>query len=144
MDIELESPSGVLISGAGDSNVVEFIRRDTYEIVVLRDPEPGEWTVRVKGVVVSGEEPFTVSAYAESASMMVALDADKISYVYPEKVNLRATVIAEVPVIGASVTGTATRPDGSTVGFTLFDDGMAVHGDDIPNDGVYSLTIRLN
>lgn len=67
-----------------------------------------------------------------------ALTANKESFVFPEPIFIRANPMAPTNVVGATVNGTVTRPDGSIVPLTLFDDGLAIHGDIQTDDGVYS------
>ncbi|MEA3209809.1 MAG: hypothetical protein QOE70_2866 [Chthoniobacter sp.] len=50
----------------------------------------------------------------------------------------QCSVTAMDPVGGAEVKGVVTGPDGNLFYVTLYDDGLAAHGDEAANDGVYS------
>ncbi|WP_437734394.1 VWA domain-containing protein [Sorangium sp. So ce1335] len=44
-----------------------------------------------------------------------------------------------VPVTGAAVSAEMTAPSGAVTQLSLYDDGLAAHGDQVANNGVYSL-----
>ncbi|MEW6282212.1 MAG: choice-of-anchor X domain-containing protein, partial [Candidatus Eremiobacterota bacterium] len=64
------------------------------------------------------------------------LGADELTY--PEPQVFTVQVYAGDRVTGAEVTGAVTRPDGSQVEVTFFDDGVEGHGDELAGDGIYS------
>lgn len=51
---------------------------------------------------------------------------------------IEASPVAPMSVVGAIIQGTVTKPDGSSISITLYDDGAATHGDVFANDGVYA------
>ena len=75
--------------------------------------------------------------------LKVSVTTDKSTYESSEPVIIRATVQEEtegglVPVTGASVTTSITKPDTTKESLTLYDDGL--HNDGIKDDGVYGNT----
>ena len=132
IDLTLVSPSGVVItpSTAASDPDIDFASDAMSEFYRVRAPEAGTWTMEFEAVSASGT--VEVQAQASGVNPGITFDAapDQISYTFPEQVHIVASPQAPVHVTGASVAGQVTRPDGSTVPITLFDDGAH-------DDGVY-------
>jgi len=140
LDLTLIRPNGTVINretAQTDPNI-KYVERDTYEFYCINEPMAGEWQLIIDAIDVSSEEPFTIQVLGEAMGVLFEVCTDKVSYVYPENILIQSHVIAIDYVANAEVTGTVEIPDGSIVDITLFDDGLASHGDEFPNDGVYS------
>lgn len=140
LSLALRSPSGVVISEINASSFpgVEVISGANLRAFRISNPEAGEWTMIVSaGAMTSGF--FDAVAFADSEGVDLYASVLDDTLAFPEVVEIQATPTYKgLPVVGATVTGTATRPDGSVVSFTLFDNGLTVNGDIDANDGIYS------
>jgi len=85
--LSITGPSGQTISGSGYSaNEVDYNYGDSYERFVIRDPEPGRWTITVEGGTCSQIEATyeTVEAtagFAGSIPTEVVVNLDPPYYV---------------------------------------------------------------
>ena len=138
--ISLVSPSGVAISpsdAAIDPNI-DFISSSNRQSLRIANPEAGLWKIITTAETISTGE-IDVLAFAKNDGVWLNASVVKDTLTHPESVVIQATPqYRGENVVGAIVTGTATRPDGSIVPIALFDDGLSSHGDEIPGDGVYS------
>ncbi len=118
---------------------VTYIRNPRQQIYTVPNPESGVWTVEVRNTVDNGTDvPVDILVTADAPELSVIADVVNSRPVcYPEPIKLQATVVAQVPVTGVSATAVVTQPGGFTETITLYDDGMAVHGDDLRGDGIY-------
>jgi len=138
--LSLRSPSGAVITKfdiLNDPNI-EFISESNVIIFKVQTPEEGIWNMVISaGTVTTGLLEVLAFAEHEGVDLQVAVKKDIL--VFPEVVEFNATpTFGGERVVGATVTGTATRPDGSEVPIVLYDDGLKQHGDGIPNDGIYA------
>jgi hypothetical protein len=140
LDLTLVTPNGTVIDPelARSDPDIDYVETETYEFYRISEPEEGQWQAKVKAVDVDGEEPYTLEVFGKSPDIEFNVYTDKENYSYPEKVLVSADVIAIDYVAGAEVTGTVLTPDGSTADIVLYDDGLPLHGDETPDDGMYS------
>jgi Mg-chelatase subunit ChlD len=138
--LSLRSPSGAVITeatAAGNPNV-EFISEPNSKAFRILAPEPGIWMMIISAGAI-GNGNLEVFASAEHDGLQLNVSATKEMVVFPEAIEVQATpTFGGESVLGATVTGTVTRPDGSKVEVALFDDGRSEHADTVPSDGVYS------
>lgn len=117
---------------------IEYGKEDTgeegkYIWYTVQNPTPGKWQVEI--TATTGGE-YIVSVEIESDVSLV-VSTDKGSYRIDEEIQIKATFRdRDVPILGADVVAETWKPDQSVDKITLYDDGT--HGDDTPNDGVYS------
>ena len=140
LTVSLESPSGIIITqpdAASDPNT-DFISLSNSQGFKIVNPEAGTWKIiTTAGTISTGQ--VNVLAFAKNDGVRLNASVVKNTLTFPESVVIHATPqYGGENVLGANVTGTATRPDGSMVPITLFDDGLSSHGDQQPGDGVYS------
>lgn len=136
--LSVESPSGVVYTETTADPNVTFISSPNSKAFRIATPEGGTWKIILTaGTINTGQ--FEALAFAENDGVqLIAWVADD-TLTYPETVVVHATPqYGGENVVGASVTGTVTRPDGSTVPIVLYDDGRTETGDPIPDDGIYS------
>jgi uncharacterized repeat protein (TIGR01451 family) len=139
--LSLRSPSGTVITmadGTGGNPNIQFNSEANSKAFQIIAPESGNWTIVVTtGIITTGDLDLFASAEHDGVKLSASLTKDTL--VYPEVAQIQATpTFGGENVVGASVTGTVTRPDGSKVALTLFDDGLGAHGDSVPGDGIYS------
>ena len=138
--LSLRTPSGTIITAAaaiGDPNI-DFQASPNSQAFTVQSPEAGLWNM-----LISADEITTgimeVLAYADHDGVQLNVSVEKDTLVYPEVMEISATPIFNGEnVVGANVTGTVMRPDGSELPIMLFDDGIREYGDSIPGDGIYS------
>lgn len=137
----LQRSDGVIIDedyAAANPDTVEFVSGVNYSFYRIKQPLPGDWEIVVDAAGESTQKYFNVQVLDHTLDVQFTPTPDKDRYVYPEKVLIEALVAAGPAVVGASVTGNVTRPDNTVIDVTLFDDGLADHGDEVANDGIYS------
>ena len=140
IDLTLVRPDSTVITPATanvDPNIT-FASGSNHELYTVLSPQVGQWTMQIQAVAVTGEVEVTAQTLGVSPDISFTATANKESFVFPEPVLVQATPMAPVNVVGATVDGTVTRPDGSSVPLSLFDDGLDTHGDTFAEDGVYS------
>lgn len=139
-DLTLIAPDGTAIdpAAAAADPTITYTEGANRELYTVSAPDPGEWRMVVEGITVSESVEVSVQALGASEEIAFAVHPDKDSYQFPEPVAITASPTAPAHVVGASVSGTVTRPDGSTVSVTLHDDGQAANGDQVADDGVYT------
>lgn len=136
--ISLVKPSGAVVTESGATGI-EFIASSNVRTFRVTNPEAGTWKIVVKaGTIRTGE--LTVSSYIKHAGVNFYAWVENEGLMFPtDPVRLHAAPAYDGRgVVGGSVAGTATRPDGSKLPITLFDDGLAEHGDITGGDGIYS------
>lgn len=141
LDLNLVKPDGTVIDHAFAQSdpSIEFIESAASEFMRVHNPTPGIWKVRVIPVNVTGTQSYSVQvASIGEVNMALNLVSQKSSYAYPEPLLISASFSGPFGVKGVSVSGNVVRPDGSTVPFTLYDDGATNHGDAYAGDGQYA------
>lgn len=136
--LSLRTPSGAIITESGGTNI-EFISDSNSRTLRVKTPQPGTWKVVASaGAVNTGK--LDVLAFTEHGGVQLNTWVDEDDLVFPSPVKVHAAPLYDsTRVIGATVTGTVIRPDGSKALITMFDDGnFDEHGDEIPNNGIYS------
>lgn len=165
VDMELVTPSNVIINPGNLPPNVTYTEGTTYDFYVVDSPEAGEWTIRVIGTSVPGQEDYSASVQANSA---LTLDAhlEKSGYVVGQPILILAELWQwDQPISGGTVTAVIQTPDSilnlsqfqsepycgqfnpylgidsynaieSSDSIILYDDGF--HGDDQAGDGLYA------
>jgi Mg-chelatase subunit ChlD/cytoskeletal protein CcmA (bactofilin family) len=140
ISLSLETPSGTVIteSNSVGNPSITFVSDPNSKAFQVQAPEGGLWHIVVSaGTVTTGT--IEVLAFAQHEGVQLTAAAKKETVTFPEAVEIHATPqYGGEAVLGATVTALVTRPDGSVVPITLHDDGLAVHGDAMPGDGIYS------
>ena len=138
IEFSLRSPSGILVTAgfAATTPNITFRSDLNSQSFQVDAPEFGMWSMNVStGVVTNGNIEFL--AFSENEGVQLNVSTTQESVAFPEEVEIHATpTFRGESVVGATVSGTVNRPDGSVVAITLHDDGAG--GDAIPDDGVYS------
>lgn len=109
LDIELIDPNGVTWTGATLASNPDFRRvaQGTYEFIEVSAPMAGNWSMKVKGVVVAtGGENFTASAYATPLPLEAGPLPQLISFTSKDK--LPAIVDADGDKVSIRMTGPGT------------------------------------
>lgn len=105
----------------------------TNEVWRVPDPEPGNWTLTVRGA--PGE--YYVSAGARSDLELFLLgQGDHTWDGDPDQPIVVGFINNGEPALDAAVTAWVTAPNGVRTKLTLYDDGA--HGDSLAGDGVYA------
>lgn len=146
-DLKLLKPdlsTEVNSSNYGSFGGVEYVKSADGNYAFFRVATPtlsqGQWRMIVEADGAnSAGVAYSTQILADANDIEFTVASSQDQYTYPEIPVIEASVIAEYRVVGANVTGIVTRPNGSTKEITLYDDGNeADHGDDRPNDGLYS------
>lgn len=140
INLSLMTPSGNIINpaDAGVNPNIEFLTGPNSKAFRINAPEPGTWKILSFGVaVVTGQ--IEVLAFASQDGLQLGVSVNKDNLVFPESVEIQATPrFGGESVVGAIVSGVVTRPDGSKIPITLFDDGLTEHSDTVEKDGIYA------
>lgn len=133
----LTAPSGQVIDAANPplGNIV--FNSNVQTSVSIPNPETGTWTAAITNQQ-GANTTYDFLVFVDSSQLQVGASLAQSNVTFPEPAHLEVSVIAGVPVGGASVTAAVTRPDASVVNVLLHDDGLAVHGDSDADDGIYS------
>ncbi|MFX0200832.1 MAG: discoidin domain-containing protein [Candidatus Hodarchaeota archaeon] len=144
-DLELESPDGTIIDPAtavADPRI-KYVQMDYYEFYRVMKPMTGTWILWIRGVEQPSGIPYTTQTLAEAPGVDFSVFVKKHLFEYPEVPVIQASLAAGPHVTGAKIDGLVFRPHPDvnmvdTVPIELYDDGLYVHGDDMPDDGIYS------
>jgi len=156
-DLQLLMPDGTIIDpavAATDPNI-KYVEKDYYEFYRIKQPMKGTWKLKIiaaaedsyvvkemhgemTAITVPKRFPYTTQVLAEARGVDFTAFSKKVQFKYPQVPIIQASVAAGPPVAGALVTGVITRPDGTKVNITLYDDGDFSHGDVRSDDGIYS------
>ncbi|MGH9753919.1 MAG: VWA domain-containing protein, partial [Blastocatellia bacterium] len=136
--LSLRSPSGAIITASSVDPGIEFSSEPNSKAFQILAPEAGTWTIIISaGTIVNGNLEVFSSAEHDGVHFGVSLTKETLDFPEVAEVQAAPTFGGE-RVVNATVMGDVIRPDGSRVAITLFDNGLAIHGDMIPGDGIYS------
>lgn len=140
LGMSLMSPSGEIITveDAENREDVEAGEEDGFVFIRYFNPEEGEWTATLTVVQQDGPTWFNITFLEESAGVLVNATTDQEVYQFPDPVQLRVDVIADVPVANVDVTAMVERPGAGPIQLQVFDDGDPIHNDQWKDDGVYN------
>ncbi len=137
LGLALESPSGETIDFDSPGGNVEVFGSAVQKTMRVPDPEVGWWKAVVRET--QGQPAsFDLLAFVESPELNVTTNAASENVVFPAAMQVEVSVVAGVPVGGVLVDARVRRPDASWTEVVFHDDGLAVHGDEKRDDGVYS------
>jgi hypothetical protein len=137
LGLRLLAPDGAIFDFDDPQSPAERFESDVHKTMRISAPAVGVWEARIS-------EPFGVAttadflAFVESRTLNVTPIAASDSVDWPDPMQIEVSVVARFPVGGSEVDARVTRPDGSVAALGFFDDGLAVHGDEKRDDGVYS------
>ncbi len=140
----LVAPSGRVINefNARSNPDVDYFTGMSQKVFRVRNPPSGDWSF-IQVALAGGHTDYDFIAIT-SPSNVLSLGAMAVEPVSPCGVPGAAIQIEANPMfegrslLGATVTGTVTRPDGAVERIVLLDDGGPLSGDREPDDGVYS------
>ncbi len=141
--LTLRRPDGSLVDPS-DPDVTHFppsaiVPGFFVESYVVDSPAVDEWVLHVTAVSVPPEGQVYVVSGSLDSPITLAFDTELASATLGQPVTLTATLQEfATPVLGATVEGTITKPDGSSEVITLKDDGVGP--DAQANDGTYTGT----
>ncbi len=139
--LTITSPSGVTYSTDDPNAGVTYVQAEQTKFFRVVDPEPGDWQVTADNNNPSDQD-VQLATFISSPLLDVKSGLDSSDYDYSAgetKQLLTCLVSVGPPVGGASVTAEITGPDGTDAGSVmLYDDGLENHGDETPDDGIYS------
>jgi Mg-chelatase subunit ChlD len=136
LELELTAPDGTVLPFDAPPTGVTVFESDVQKAMSVPTPLAGDWTAAVQAPG-AGAAAFDLLAFVEQLDLDVSTAAAAERVAYPEPMRVSVSAVAGVPVGGVTVTARVDRPDGSTVPVVFHDDGLAVHGDEKPDDGVY-------
>ncbi len=141
LDLHLEKPDGTVIDHVAAANDpdVELIESARSEFLRVIAPEPGVWIAHVIPVTPGGPQAYLLQVASlgqNNARLHLETTGSVLTHPAPLLISARFSGPFS-GVSGVDVSGLVTRPDGSAVPFTLYDDGNPSHGDQHPNDGIY-------
>jgi hypothetical protein len=139
VDLTLLSPDGMDTSMTSCSTVM------THTICTLQVITPtlvtGTWTLQTQAMSSSVDLAYRITGTAQQTTTFVAnvesLSGDVV--IYPEPLQIVATLQKELPIAKAVVTATLTMPDGTMSPLMLRDDGVAP--DFLAHDGRYAALV---
>lgn len=140
----IQAPNGTRYSGSVPAAGVLFEDNATAQWYRVNAPAAGIWKMVVNAPATTTDSNYQYNVLTSAASPAVELSAstDRQSYIYPQAILVKAKLTAGDPVAGAEVTASVSGPNGVIGRLTLYDDGLAEHGDDTANDGQYSAYYR--
>jgi hypothetical protein len=142
-NFELTDPNGQNITSvnvAAFSNV-EYNEGQGYAFYRVRNVIDGEWHAQFNSD--EQEVQWELKVFGIDNQIQLSTRTEKIAYVYPEPVIIKASAMAPQPVIGGHARATIVDPNGKTFELELVDNGDLQAGDTNDNDGVYSGKIAM-
>lgn len=133
----LHRPDGSEVVPGSPGVTLTYDAGTAMKIYRIETPEVGTWTATVHNPA-AGSVGYSLIVMSQPMDITFKATAGEGSYTYPDPVLVRAVVVTDNKVGGATVTANVTRPSGDFVGLALFDDGARAHGDQSADDGIYS------
>ncbi|MBS2035252.1 VWA domain-containing protein [bacterium] len=138
LELEIRDPSGNLVDLVNPpANVEVTVSEVDAKTVTIQSPAVGNWTCKVSAP--GDPTRYALDIFGEGDALLSGNKADAIKGQFPAATPIRVTLGTAQNIMGAQVDGKVFRPDGSELPITLFDDGDAAHGDQLANDGIYSV-----
>lgn len=110
LDLVLIDPNGTLIDHNTTDPNISFSSGGTFENYAVMNPVPGEYTLKITGVSVTGQEEYNIIVTGES-SLKMGVDFNKSVYGINEPILVTADIKdGNLPVTGATVTTEVTTP----------------------------------
>ncbi len=143
----LQEPGGNLIDEftAGADPDVDYFDGISQKVFRIRNAQSGDWNFSFV-ILAGGHTTYDFIGVSSTEDIsFTAMPVQGISEC--GKPDSMVHIVATPRFLGRAVVGivlvdgTVTRPDGTLQSITLFDDGTAVSGDSIANDGEYSALI---
>jgi len=152
VDLTLLDPSDTLVDTADCS-------ASGTETICLLDADSltsGDWKLKAEASSSDVDLTYRASGSAEDrftyATSLTSLTGDVVQY--PEPIVLLAIPGKEVPILGAGVSASVEKPDGTVTSFALLDDGVAPDAEaddglysailDYDQDGTYNITAQFD
>lgn len=138
LDLTLLKPDSTRItSDDANGESITFVRNTIFQIFRIIDPERGEWKLLISNRPSNSKISFEAFALSDATNTGLSVVLNKGNVIAPEPILVTAQPFTfDVPVDGAVITGTVTRPDNSQVPIKLLDNGR--DADFRANDGLYS------
>ncbi len=140
LTLTLRTPSGVVITQADASTNpnIKFETSSGSQTFHIQTPESGDWkVVATTGSVQTGK--FELLAFADHPGLRLNALGQIDTSVTPQVIQIQASPTYEgINVMGANISGNVVKPDGTRANITLYDDGLAEHGDLEKDDGLYT------
>lgn len=133
--VALAPPGGPALDLDDPPAGVTVARTEELTLVTVANPQTGDWTASATS---SAARPYSLLAFAHDPGLSIDVGMDPDEVGFPRPLRIEARVDAAGPVAGCQVSAQVERPDGTTASLALFDDGSALHGDLVPDDGVYA------
>jgi hypothetical protein len=147
--LSLVDPSGRVINASTDDPKITYEEARTagepyteflpgkYAVFTIIEPPYGEWQAKITAAgQLPGDRANWVVTVVQDSDITLALTPDATWQPLNGTVKLASKLMAEdAPLVGATVTCTVVRPDGTTQAVALLDDGA--HNDGAARDGVY-------
>ena len=145
LDLILQAPNGDIIdpsSATLNENIshTRFATDYIYDLYAIRNPQPGEWTLKIDPINVSIEDAdYSVLAIAKT-DLTCSFFTNKDVYSPGENITLMLYLIdIDELITNATVQVNIYPPDGGMPdSLALYDDGN--HDDGLANDGTYGNT----
>ncbi|MDO8571445.1 MAG: LamG-like jellyroll fold domain-containing protein [bacterium] len=144
LDFTLESPTGLIWdSASAEADLTVTYRRpdSIVQSFLFDDLEPGEWTVHIDATDANQVVVKFCVVGGISSSLVVETDIPQDYYWSGAMIPLSLSLLDNgIGLTGAMVEAVVIRDRTDTLNqLVLFDDGL--HGDDLPDDGVYGISL---
>jgi hypothetical protein len=138
------APEGTEYKASNAADGVVFENNGHAQHYRVTTPQKGTWKLKVTAPAGATGASYQYNVLTSASSPNVELTAatDQESYTYPQPILVKAKLTAGDPVAGAELTADVSGPNGALGKLTLYDDGLALHGDDEANDGQYAAYYR--
>jgi len=111
IDLELTSPSGKIINSLTVDPNISFSKGTTYIFCKVKNPEGGNWTLKIIGTSLTSSTSVASSVQGTSLLSLTPF-FDKKVYESGQQLQLNCSLMADkTPITGATVIATIQRPD---------------------------------